>query len=164
MTNSHSKYKILVGIVALLLITNISMLVYFVSPCTSTHHAPWGKSDFENALKDKVGFSEDQLQKFRNLKETYWANAKKQMEQVKQVKLTMFHLTKKNDVAASEVEQLADSIATLQKQIEINYFHHFKGTREICTPQQQPAYDTLMTKIVTRMGHGGGKPAGKLKK
>lgn len=163
MTNPQSKYRTLVAIIALLLITNIAMLVYFM-----TSHKKPGRNDrtrggFEQVLQKEVGFNEEQLTKFKALRETHWAEAKKQMEQAKQTKLSLFNLTKETDVSDSTISLLADSIATLQKQIEINSFKHFKATRGLCTPAQQAAYDSLMTKIITRVGRGG-KSAEKMKK
>ena len=166
MASPQSKYRTLIAIIVLLLVTNIAMLVYFV--LNKRHHERGdrdkSKPGFENVLQKEVGFNEQQVAQFKTLKETHWAAAKRQMEDMKQLKLSLFNLTKEQNTPDSTVNRLADSIAGLQKQIELNSFQHFKATRQICTPEQQSAYDSLMTKIITKMGRGGGKPAEKAKK
>lgn len=164
MSNSQSKNRTLIFIIALLLITNIAMLVYFMSFNRKKGNDGRSKGGFENILQKEVGFNSDQVARFKALRETHWSEAKKQMEEIKQVKLQLFNLTKEANVSDSAVMSLADSIAGIQKQIEINSFKHFKGTRALCTAQQQPAYDSLMTKIITRMGRGGAKSPEKDKK
>lgn len=166
MTTPQSKYRTLVAIIVLLLITNIAVLAYFMlnKKPHDRDGREKGKGGFESVLQKEVGFNDEQVAQFKAMKETHWATAKSQMEQLKQVKLNLFNLTKEENPSDSLVGNLADSIASLQKQIEINSFEHFKATRKICTPQQQPAYDSLMTKIITKMGRGGGNPTEKEKK
>lgn len=157
MNNPRSKYKILTAIIALLFITNIALLAYMFF--SKKNHIDYGKDKpgFEMILQKEVGFSDAQVQQFNTLKETHWALAKSQMEKLKQEKLNLYDLTKSASPADSQVNMLADSIASLQKQIELNSFRHFKATRDICTPAQQPAYDSLMRKIILKMGHSGPK-------
>lgn len=80
------------------------------------------------------------------------------MEHIRRIKQALFDLTKETSVSDSAVILLADSIAKLQKGVEINTFRHFKETRQICTPEQMPKYDSLMKKII-RQGRPG-RPVG----
>ncbi|MCH5689960.1 hypothetical protein LWM68_40485 [Niabella sp. W65] len=61
-----------------------------------------------------------------------------------------FDLTKTQDTVDAAVIKWADSIAGLQKQVEINSFRHVVQTRKICTPDQQAAYDSLMKRIINK--------------
>lgn len=165
MVNSQSKYKTLIAIIILLLLTNIAVLAYFMlSHKKKPDNRDKGRGGFEAVLQKEVGFNDDQVAQFKLLKETHWAKAKAQMDQLKAVKLSMYDLTKLENTPDSQVNQLADSIASLQKQIEINSFQHFRATRKICTPQQQPAYDSLMKKLISKMSRGSAKPPEKAKK
>lgn len=163
MTNPESKYRTLVAIIVLLLVTNIAVLAYFMLNKKSEKRQK-SRPGFENVLQREVGFNEQQVAQFKELKATHWATAKQQMEQLKQVKLNLFRLTREENTPDSVINAKVDSIASLQKQIELNSFQHFKATRQICTPEQQPAYDSLMKRIITRMGRNGSKAPEKDKK
>lgn len=163
MNNPQSKYRTLIAIIVLLLVTNIAVLAYFMLN-KKPHGRDKGKQGFEAVLQKEVGFTDEQVARFKTLKESHWATAKRQMDELKGVKLNLFNLTKEENPSDSLVNSLADSIASLQKQVEINSFQHFKATRQICTPAQQPAYDSLMTRIITKMGRSGGKSTEKQKR
>lgn len=167
MNNPQSKYRTLIAIIVLLLITNIAVLAYFM--LNKKPQERGGRNDktrpgFEAVLQKEVGFNEQQIAQFKTLKSQHWATAKRKMEELKKVKLNLFNLTKEESPSDSVINNLADSIASLQKQIELNSFQHFKATRKICTTEQQPSYDSLMRKIITKMGRGGPKAAEKDKK
>lgn len=151
--NTQSKNKTLVFIIVFLLLTNLLVLGYFLFS-----HNKWkrerGRDGFVTALQKEVGFNDEQVKKFQQLKETSWAEAKKKMDQIRLVKNNLFDLSKQPTVADSVIEKLADSIGKLQKQVEINTFNHFREIRAICTPEQQPAFDSLIKKIINRPGRG----------
>ncbi|SDC87383.1 Spy/CpxP family protein refolding chaperone [Niabella drilacis] len=151
--NNSARNRTLIFIIALLLITNLALLAYtfFFS---KKPHPEREREGFTAALKNEVGFTDSQIEQFKQLKQKQWAGAKADMEQIRKIKQQLFDLTRRPVVADSTVEALADSIATLQKQAEVKSFHHFKATRAICTPEQQPKYDSLMTKII-RQGRNG---------
>lgn len=159
--NSTTRNRALIFVIILLLITNIALLAYtFI---LSKHGPEERKKDgFTNALRKEVGFSDGQIKQFNALKEKSWAAAKADMEHIRKIKQNLFDLTKETAVSDSAVIVLADSIANLQKKVEINTFRHFKETRQICTPEQMPRYDSLMKKII-RQGRpgrpGGGSPS-----
>jgi|SRR5690606_6797379 len=151
MMQSRSNSKVLVFIIFLLLVTNIAVLGYFLflgkkKPPKNNNN----KDGFAAVLRKEVGFNEEQVTKFNELKKSHWAEAKTKMEEITNVKNTIFDLTKTQDTVSPLVETLADSIGRLQKQVEINSFKHIVATRKICTADQQSAYDSLMKKIINR--------------
>ncbi|MFT4094286.1 MAG: hypothetical protein QM640_11670 [Niabella sp.] len=116
------------------------------------------KDDFAAILQKEVGFSKEQVARFNILKEKDWAQAKAKMDNILDVKNAIFDLAKQPGVADSTVEKLADSIGNLQKQVEMSAYRHVAATRHLCTPQQLPAYDSLMKKIINKGRRRGGKP------
>lgn len=151
MTQSRSNNKILVFIIFLLLITNIAVLTYFLF---LGKKKPPKKMDFKDGfasvLRKEVGFNDNQIAKFNELKKSHWTDAKSKMDQIIGIKNVLFDLTKTQDTVDATVLKLTDSIAGLQKQVEINSFKHVIQTRKICTAGQQAAYDSLMKKIINR--------------
>ncbi|ANH82916.1 hypothetical protein A8C56_19725 [Niabella ginsenosidivorans] len=157
--NSSTRNRTLIFIILLLLVTNIALLAYTCA-FSKRHPGEKMKDGFTNALKNEVGFSDNQIQQFTALKEKHWAEARADMDRIRNIRQELFDLTKTANVPDSLVMQYADSIAALQKSVEINTFHHFKAARQICTPEQQPKYDSLMKKIIKqgRPGRPGGPP------
>lgn len=155
MTQSRSKNKILVFIILLLLLTNILVLGYFLYfHKTKPYHKANDKDFFASILRKEVGFNDEQVARFTELKKTHWAVAKAKMDSIVKIKNLIFDLSHEAKRPDSVIEKLANAIGDLQKEVEINAFRHVFETRRICTPEQQPAYDSLMKKIINR-GKGG---------
>lgn len=108
------------------------------------------KDGFAAVLRKEVGFNDEQVAKFNELKKSHWTEAKAKMDQIISMKNILFDLTKTQDTVDAAVIKWADSIAGLQKQVEINSFRHVVQTRKICTADQQAAYDSLMKRIINK--------------
>ena len=63
-----------------------------------------------------------------------------------------------NAFSDSAITVAANRSAELQKQMEIKMLTHFKEVRQLCTPAQQPAFDTLFYKVWNRKGEDRNKP------
>jgi protein CpxP len=150
MTQSRSTNKVLVFIIFLLLLTNILVLGYFLFFCKKTPKKEKAKDSFASVLQREVGFTDEQAARFNELKKTHWDSAKRNMDEIIGIKNAIFDLTRQKNAPDSIVEKLADSIGRLQKQVEISAFRHVVETRKICTPEQEPAYDSLMIKIINK--------------
>ncbi|WP_346236192.1 Spy/CpxP family protein refolding chaperone [Niabella insulamsoli] len=150
MPQSRSTNKFLVFIIFLLLVTNVLVIGYFLLGGKKKPKKEKSKDSFAAILQREVGFNDEQVARFNKLRETHWANAKAKMDQIIDVKNVIFDLTKQPNTPDSVVETLADSIGRLQKQVEISAFRHVTETRKICTPSQEPAYDSLMIRIINK--------------
>jgi len=129
-----------------LLLTNIVVVYYgFYNKKNSRNK---GRESFTAILQREVGFDKQQAARFDELKKTHWEQAKSGMDKINKIKNKIFDLSRKPDTPDSTIEKLADSIGLLQKQVEINAYKHVVGTRKICTPDQIPAYDSLMKRII----------------
>lgn len=157
MSSNSSKNKTLILIIILLLLTNIAVVGYFLFGCKKANKPPRGKDNFTAVLEKEVGFNKQQLAQFNELKKGHWANAKANMDKIVTIKNTIFDLTKQPNTPDSVVENLADSIGALQKQVEMSAYRHVLATRSICTPQQLAAYDTLMKRLINK-GRRNGRP------
>lgn len=156
MSTESSKNKTLLFIIFLLLLTNIAVIGYFGFFCKSKDKHK-GRESFSTILQKEVGFDQQQVDKFNELKKSHWEQAKLKMDEIIKIKNSIYDLTKKPNTPDSVVERLADSIGRLQKQVEISAYKHVSGTRKICTPQQLPAYDSLMKRIIN---HGRNSKSG----
>ncbi len=157
MINSRSQKRTFVLIILILLLLNLLVVGYFLF----SHRKPQvykGHDRFVMNLRKEVGFNETQIAEFKKLQTTNWAEARTKTDQIRHIKNEMLDLLKLSAVADSTVENMADSIGTLQKQLEIYSYRHFKATRALCTPEQKPRYDSMMKRIINRSGRGSRPP------
>lgn len=145
--SNQSKNKTLVTVILLLLITNFSVIGYFLF---FNKKKKTEKDGFAGILKKDVGFTQQQADEFTRLKSIHWAQAKAKMDDIVKVKNTLYDLTRLPEVNSSMVKLLTDSIGNLQKAVELHGFNQVVATRKICTPQQLPAYDSLVKRIINK--------------
>jgi periplasmic protein CpxP/Spy len=153
-----SRNKILLFLVGILLLANIVMLVFFVgkkSPGKDRSHSS-GRSRSEvmrDFLKDSVGFNEQQLAQFDQIREQHRDSVKTLFDDMRNAKMAFYKQAGQSDTAAQMAA--ADVIAQKQKALDVAFFTHFQDIRQLCTPEQITRYDSLVQKIVRRMVSGG---------
>lgn len=156
MSTTTTRYKTLLFIIAVLLISNIALVVYVFTGGRCSHTPPsrdqQNKSGITSALEKEVGFSEQQLAQYKNLREEHWKIAKPLFDSMQKGKELLFKLTQTAAVEDSVVQNAAASIAASQKLMELQSFRHFKQVRDLCTQEQLPRYDSVLKKIVSKRG------------
>ena len=153
---SISKNKSLVFIIVFLLLTNIAVLVYFLRPGASRNEKhSQGKNGLATALQKEVGFSDDQLARYKSMREEQFKVMGPMMEEIRRTKDSMFRQMGNTSLNDSMVNVLATSIAERQKEIDVRAFAHFRRVRSLCTPEQLPKYDTVVLKMIRKMGKSG---------
>lgn len=151
MNQNRSTNKILVFVIFLLLITNIAVVGYFLFFAKKkSYHNSKDKEWFAAVLKKEVGFNDKQVAQYIDLKKSHWNDAKMGMDEIIRLKNNIFDLTRQQGTSDSLVVKLADSIGTLQRNVEVNFYKHVLLTRKICTADQEPKYDTLMKRILNK--------------
>ncbi|RAJ08928.1 hypothetical protein LX64_01583 [Chitinophaga skermanii] len=164
MITPRTRGRLLVLLVVVLLITNIAMLIFFVFLKPDPRNRG-GRGDYVvEYLKDKVGFDTTQIAQFKALREKHNTNMQPYFTQIRADKDKLYkNLYKGNALPDSVLYPLTDSIGRDQAVIERALFKHFNEIRSICTPEQQPAFDSLLTRLFRRMPGGNGGPPPKWK-
>jgi Spy/CpxP family protein refolding chaperone len=142
-------------IIGVLLITNIAMLVYFLSDKKSAKPAEQAKDNrtgVAEMLQKDVGFTDDQIAKYKTLKEKQKETIKPMFDDMRRAKDSLFRLLSYPETSDSLVSKAADIIAQRQKALDLQTFHHFKRVRTLCTPEQHAKYDSLVIKMFSKMG------------
>lgn len=154
MTNTSNKNKALVFLIIILLLTNIAVLVYFLSPKRPDKEANQEKNKYKllEPLKNEVGFSDSQIAEYKKIKDSRTGRIKGKVEDLRRVRDSFYLLLATRDVADSVLNVYSDSIAYRQKLLDLETFGHFKILRKICTPEQEAKYDTMVQHIVHRWG------------
>jgi hypothetical protein len=147
--SSISRNKILLSIIAILLITNIAMLIFFLR--CNRKPPEQRRIGFTERLKKEVGFTPAQMQVYEPKKEVFWAGMRTKFEQIKRTKEDFYRQMYDPSIPDSVIDQKADVIGEQQKQLDLTVLRHFKDIRTLCTPEQLPKYDSLLPAIIQRM-------------
>lgn len=159
MKETFARNKVLSLLVLILLLTNILLVVFFVY---MKHDAPVetgrkddrgpgrGVGDVEQILQKQVGFSEDQMAHYKDLKDRHWERIKPLFGEMRIAKDKFYGMIDHSIETDSSVVAVADSIAFKQKQLDLATFRHFRQVRDLCTPDQRPAFDSLVHDAVIR--------------
>ncbi|HXR82866.1 MAG TPA: hypothetical protein VN722_01025 [Hanamia sp.] len=156
--NNITKTKTLVTIIVFLLITNIAMLIFFISLSRPVKRQKNHETNgMYNSLQNEVGFSKDQLVKYQELRKEQMQKVKPLFNEVRNAKKDFYGLIYSNNISDSLINADADSIAQKQKILDLQMFAYFKNIRSICTPDQAQKFDTTLKREVTRMVGRPGK-------
>jgi heavy-metal resistance protein len=141
--------RFLVLLVAILLIANLCLMLYFFAFRHKDEGArvPPRVSDF---VKKQLGFNADQSAKFQQLRDQHKQDIKPVLEDMQKLKDSLYNLLKSPQMNDSAAVQLSDKIAEKQKEWELLIFHHFQKVRAICDSSQLPKFDSLVHQMVNR--------------
>ena len=161
MIDSNKKYKALVFIIIFLLLTNFILLALVMSNNFSDKkEQSHDQKGLYTLLQKEVGFSDAQLDQYQALRTQQRKTIKPLFNSIRSSKESFYELLYKENLPDSILHKDADSIATTQKQLDLQMFDHFKKIRNICTPDQVSKFDSSIKKVIVRMisWPGKGKP------
>lgn len=141
--------RFLVLLVAILLIVNLALMLYFfVFHPRNEHVGPTGRvSDF---LQKELGLTTEQAAKFQQLRDQHKEAIRPVMEDMKKLKDSLYNLLGSPQTNDSAVTALTDRIGEKQKEWELMIFHHFQKVRTICDSSQLPKFDSLVHQMINR--------------
>jgi len=148
--STQAKSKLLLLIIGILLITNIGMLIFFLGNKDGKKaggHGPDRGAMMKNFLKDSIGFDTLQLQQYDTLSKQHKEKAKAEFESLRGNKEEQFKQLGAKGFSDSAIAATVNQSAENQKAMELNMLNHFAAIRKLCTPDQQPRFDSLFYKI-----------------
>ena len=155
---STSSNRPLIFIVAVLLLTNIAVLGYFLwykKPAKPPIENPGkrnGGKGIEGPLTTEVGFTEDQLVQYRQMRDEQMKAVRPMMEEIRKAKDSFFSLIGNSNISDSRIDSVAEDIAKKQKAMDLRMFNHFKRIRALCKPDQLAKYDSVVQGMMKKMG------------
>ena len=152
---SATSNKNLLFIIAVLLLTNIAVLVYFLA-YKKDHEPKKGMSrgmGLSEILKKEVGFDDNQVARYKELKEEQTERIRPLFDEMRKAKDSLFRQMGNAAVNDSVFSQTAEAIAQRQKLIDLEAFNHFRKVRALCAnPDQQVKYDSAILRMFRKMG------------
>lgn len=154
MTNHSKKSKIFLIIIAILLISNIVLLSFFLQKKASDSPAkrPDRKVYISEFLKTEIGFNQQQLLQYDRLSDEQKTIMKSFFENMRNRKKQQFQQLVAGDFSDSCINRLADESGATQKQMEVQMFNHIRSVRALCLPGQLPKFDTSFVKVFNKKG------------
>jgi len=162
MINTQSRSKVFLLVIAILLVSNIAMLTFFLMKKDDRRFdkRPDRKTMIAEFLKKEIGFTPQQLQQYDTISTKHQENVKKMFEDLKASKDKQFKDLAAGDFTDSVINLVADRSAASQKTMELQMFTHLKSIRMLCTSEQLPKFDSLFVKVLNRRGAEARKKPG----
>ncbi len=151
---STSKNKLLVIIMVILLLTNIALIAFILFNKPEEKRS--GRADREammvEFLQKEVGFDKQQMQQYDTLNKQHKEKMKLRFDDIRSNKQKVYQTVGSQAFSDSAINDAATKLSGSQKDIETNMLQHFAAIRKICTPEQQPKFDSMIYKIWNKMG------------
>ena len=153
---STARYRNLLIIIAVLLLTNIAVLVYFLSDRNPGHtknaEVKSEPSSVTEMLQKDVGFSEEQMTVYKQMKEKQKEVIRPMFDDMRKSKDSLFRLLSYPETQDSVLVRMADGIAKKQKALDLQTFTYFRKVRTLCQGDQLPKYDSMILPMLRKMG------------
>ncbi len=140
------KPKLLYVLLILLVLANAILIFMLLD---KPHLKPKSPDSF---LLNELNFSDEQLNKFEELRFSHREEMKMVMDGMKPLKDQLFNF--KNSSVNSD--SIANLIGGLEAKKEIITYRYFKGLRSICKGNQKQKFDSVIQKVMRRVS--GNRP------
>ena len=150
---SVSRNKIYVLLIGILLLSNLALVDFFV---TNKQEKKEVRKDrpggyMKEALKNEVGFDEQQMAQFEEMAAKHKQQMRPLFEDISKTKEGFYKFLTQPGTSDTLLNSSAKEIGEKQRLIDLKIFTHFQNIREICRPEQQPKFDSLIQRVVHRM-------------
>jgi periplasmic protein CpxP/Spy len=147
-----TKNKILILAIAVLLATNIAMLLFFLNKPGRRSARLEREAALTTLVQQDLGFNQQQLQQFDSLRKGHREQVRGLMDSLRNSKEQELKALGAAGFSDSAMLQSASRSASGQTAMELLMLQHFKSIRSLCTPEQQSKFDTLYYKLWQRKG------------
>ena len=145
----------LIFLVALLLVTNMAMLLYFTvfsKPETRVNSRNEKRGPGITAfLQNDLGFTKQQMEQLDSLKKQHRNAIKPLFDALGKSKDSFYLLVGKPGVSDSLLQRASDDIGKKQSALDLQFFKNFASLRQLCTPAQLPKFDSIMPSLASKM-------------
>jgi len=140
--------KVLVLLVAILLVANLCLMLYFF--VFKGRHEPERSGRVSDFMQRELGLNPEQAEKFKQLRDEHRAAVKPVVDEMKRLKDSLYDLLQDPHTSDSSARAIAEQIGDKQEEWEILIFHHFEKVRAICDSNQLPKLDTLVHRMINK--------------
>lgn len=147
--------KLLFTITIILIILNIGIVTVIwmnqarmgkIGPKQSFKHDEKDRIVF--VLKDELGFSDEQINKYLVLRDSHRKESEKLNDQIRELKHSLFSLAFTDDYSTVESDMLIKDILDKQGRLERITYKHFTDLKNICNNEQKVRLESLLDKLL----------------
>lgn len=151
---NSSRNKVLLALVAILLLTNLALVAFFVfkndPPKKESGSRQSRAAVMRGLLKDSVGFNEQQLKQFDTIRQQHEQELKPLFENMREAKLSFYRQLNAGPDSVKLMDA-SNAIGETQKALDFAFLKYFQNVRSVCKPDQLTSYDTIVQRVVRRM-------------
>jgi periplasmic protein CpxP/Spy len=142
-----NKVKLWRLISILLVVSNLILLWFLV------FHKPNGPRPGrqQHVIIKKLKFDKNQVEAYQKLIEGHRTIISKSDEQLTALK-TQLYKTMQSVQTNADADSLIHEIAKIQMQVEQTHYNHFEDIKQLCKPDQVPAFDSLCVDLSNLFG------------
>lgn len=141
-----SKNKTYSILVIVLLMVNMALLSFLIlKPTKNDHHKRPQKhrNTPKNIIAKRLHFDDAQIIAYESLVREHRSLIRDKDDKITVIKGQLYQLLASSIYETTSLDSLTQKIATLQKEIEIAHFNHFKEIKTICKETQYSDYKEL---------------------
>ena len=144
--------KLLIKSLILLVVLNITLLVFMCWKSVKPHHEPalFPKPDYRDVsgiLKKELKLNDQQEEQFKKIRAEYYAKESAVALSIRNAKDSMNTMMFNKDTDETTVIRLAKNVADLEYQMELLRLAQANELKKICTPQQLEKFQDLVKEI-----------------
>jgi protein CpxP len=147
----QSKNKLFIFIIALLLISNIGLVVFFMGMNKHDSRDNRGRGEITRVLKEEIGFNETQIKKYEEIRLAHREKMRPLFDSMRLAKEALYNQLYLPSLEDSALSAASIAIGEKQQIMDRHLFNHFRTLRELCTAEQQPKFDSMIKHMVQRM-------------
>jgi periplasmic protein CpxP/Spy len=142
-----SKVKVLVFLVVVLLLINGAILWMMLLNKPGRHM----RDEPKRVIIERLRFDAAQIEAYQKLIDGHRANIRVSNHRMRELKNKLY-ATLKQPNAQQEADSIIAEIGALQITIEQIHYKHFQDIKQLCTPEQMGAFDSLSSDIAGLFG------------
>ena len=146
-----TKNKLFIFIIALLLISNIGLVVFFMGMNKHDSRDNRGRGEITRVLKEEIGFSDTQIKEYEEIRMAHREKMRPLFDSIRIAKESLYNQLYLPEINDSIFDIASSAVGEKQQMIDRHLFNHFRTLRELCTAEQQPKFDTMIKHMVQRM-------------
>ena len=140
--------KNLIITIVFLVLLNLTTLIFLWIGKPKRDDLPRPRERVEKLLKDDLNFTDEQVNKFIELRQNHRENVGKLNREIMQLKKEMFDQVLINDYNVGLADSLLNISLEKQRKIEELTLQHFLGLKEICNKDQEKRLMKVMHRIL----------------
>lgn len=144
--------KFMTWAIAILVLLNVFTLagIWFLGFSNKPTFADFPRREkSEFFLKQKLNLTDEQLQKFRELREIHFEETREIIDSIQFLKSELSEEIFKETHNQAEIKKRIEQIGQLEMQIEKEKFKHFLELKSVCNLEQQKEFQKIFKEIMT---------------